>query len=121
MKSTNINLGKIKNAQKDLNVEIGELSFCLVIGGWASGKSFWLDSIYKQLEEQMSPEELGYVVLNVSGGAVNISPEYLFEEKRGDDCIKILAEYAELARQRTNDVEAKDKHIIMHIEGNDQL
>jgi hypothetical protein len=44
MKLVNINLGKIKNAQKDLNIGIGDLSFCLVIGGWASGKSFWLDN-----------------------------------------------------------------------------
>lgn len=119
MKLVNINLGKIKNAQKDLNIGIGDLSFCLVIGGWASGKSFWLDNIYKQLEEQMNPEELGFVLLNVSGGAEQINYEYIIEEHISNECLGPLAEYAELARQRSNGDEAKDKHIIVHIEGND--
>lgn len=119
MKLVNINLGKIKNAQKDLNIGIGDLSFCLVIGGWASGKSFWLDSIYKQLEEQIRPEELGFVLLNVSGGAEEINNKYIIERHISNECLSPLAEYAELARLRANGDEAKDKHIIVHIEGND--
>jgi hypothetical protein len=119
MKLVNINLGKIKNAQKDLNIGIGDLSFCLVIGGWASGKSFWLDNIYNQLKEQMNPKELGFVLLNVSGGAEQINNEYIIEEHISNECLGPLVEYAKLARQRSNGDEAKDKHIIVHIEGND--
>ncbi len=119
MKSVNINLGKIKNAQKDLNIGIGDLSFCLVVGGWASGKSAWLDNIYNQLKEQMSPEELGFVLLNVSGGAEEINNKYIIERHISNECLSPLAEYAELARLRANGDEAKDKHIIVHIEGND--
>ncbi len=129
MQNTQINLGTIKNTSKDLIVKLSDLSFCMVIGGSTSGKTYWLDNIYKQLEEQMSPEELGYVILNATSAEETLNESYTVA--RGINVVDedgygvgyvfmaLLAEYAELARQRANGDELKTQHIVVHIEGGD--
>ena len=123
--NTQINLGTIKNTPKDLVVNLSDLSFCMVIGGSTSGKTFWLNNIYKQLEEQMSPEELGYVMLNATSAEETLNESYTVArgintvDENGNVFIALLAEYAELARQRANGDELKTQHIVVHIEGGD--
>jgi hypothetical protein len=125
VQNTQINLGTIKNTSKDLVVNLGDLSFCMVIGGSTSGKTFWLNNIYKQLEEQMSPEELGYVMLNATSAEETLNESYTVArgintvDENGNVFIALLAEYAELARQRANGDELKTQHIVVHIEGGD--
>jgi Cdc6-like AAA superfamily ATPase len=123
--NTQINLGTIKNTSKDLVTKLSDLSFCMVIGGSTSGKTFWLNNIYKQLEEQMSPEELGYVTLNATSAEETLNESYTVArgintvDENGNVFIALLAEYAELARQRANGDELKNQHIVVHIEGGD--
>lgn len=129
VQNTQINLGTIKNTSKDLVTKLSDLSFCMVIGGSTSGKTFWLNNIYKQLEEQMSPEELGYVILNATTAEETLNASYTVargiyavdEDGFGVGYVfmALLAEYAELARQRANGDELKTKHIVVHIEGSD--
>ena len=125
VQNTQINLGTIKNTSKDLVVNLSDLSFCMVIGGSTSGKTFWLNNIYKQLEEQMSPEELGYVILNATTAEETLNESYTVArgintvDENGYVFIALLAEYAELARQRANGDELKTQHIVVHIEGGD--
>jgi len=116
MKSVNTNLGTIKNTSKDLVTKLSDLSFCMVIGGSTSGKTYWLNNIYKQLEAQMSPEELGYVILNAASYEETLNESYTVA--RGIN-MALLGEYAELARQRANGDELKTQHIVVHIEGGD--
>ena len=119
MKNNSITLGIIKDTGKELKADLGDLSFCLAVGGYGSGKSVWLDSIYKQLENHYSPEELGYVILCVAPYGVSANQDYVIDYKKDQECMGALAEYAELARQRANGHEAKEKHLVVHIEGSD--
>jgi hypothetical protein len=125
VQNTQINLGTVKNTSKDLVVNLSDLSFCMVIGGSTSGKTFWLNNIYKQLEEQMSPEELGYVILNATSAEETLNESYTVArgintvDENGNVFMALLGEYAELARQRANGDELKTQHIVVHIEGGD--
>ena len=125
VQNTQINLGTVKNTPKDLVVNLSDLSFCMVIGGSTSGKTFWLNNIYKQLEEQMSPVELGYVILNATSAEETLNESYTVArgvntvDENGNVFIALLGEYAELARQRANGDELKNQHIVVHIEGSD--
>jgi hypothetical protein len=90
VQNTKINLGTIKNTSKDLVVNLSDLSFCMVIGYSAMGKTFWVNNIYEQLCAQLSNKEIGWVLVTLELERFAIDDDYLLEAYLEEDAISAL-------------------------------
>ena len=112
-----LTLGINRLDSKNVYIDIDELAVCLVVGGWASGKTIWLSELYEQIESNIECEYV-YLDVNDSGGA----PKPMQQGRifRGNQqCLKALIELAELSEQRAKNIEPSTKHLVIHIEGHD--
>lgn len=111
-----------KNAFLDLTKE--KLQTILLVGQTGSGKSVFHNFLYKQLMEQNSPEELGFVFLDMT--RVDFSQwtsNYLYlptiyDSKQALNAFELLG--SESASRAKND-SMKKKSIFIHIEECDMV
>lgn len=110
-------IGINKVSGKQIVVDARSLSVCLVVGGWASGKTVWLNGLYAQLNSETSGE-YAYLDINDKKDLPIVNkPDHIFSG--AEQCLKALSEYAELAEQRSKQLEPSTDRLVIHIEGHD--
>ena len=110
-------IGKNKIGGKQIIAEARSLSVCLVVGGWASGKNVWLNGLCAQLKSETS-SEYAYLDVNDKKDLPTVNkPDRILSG--AEQCLKALSEYAELAEQRSKQLEPSSDRLVIHIEGHD--
>lgn len=102
----NLNLYLGKNFLGDdvyLDLEKKNLHFTLLAGMTGSGKSIFHNNLYKQLSEQNTPQDLGFIFLDMT--KVNFidwkSPYVLLPPTAGDEAMDVLEKLAKKSISKT--------------------
>ncbi len=111
-----IYLGNDKNGRKiEIDFDKEKINFVLLAGQTASGKSIFHLNFYKELVEKYSPDEIGFVFLDMTKtDFYNWSSDYLIKPviSEPEEAINVLHEISDLKT---------DKKIFIHIEECDMV
>ncbi len=111
-----IYLGQDKDGEKvELDFDQEGINFILLAGGTGSGKSIFHNNLYKELTEKYSPDEIGFVFLDMTRTDFHHGPSpYLLKPVVNDptEAIQTLHDVVDLKT---------DKIVFVHIEECDMV